>query len=137
MPRVLVVDDEPVIQHLLEETLAGDGAEVVLAGGVEDALERLGAETFDVALIDLLLPKPTGWGLLEALRSHPEWPKAVVVSAKATPANLTRAFDLGAVDVVSKPFDPVELSALVTRIAGLGPAGVEAHRRSARARVHA
>lgn len=79
MARVLVVDDEPVIQDLLRETLAGDGAEVVLAGDADAARARLDSEPFDVALIDLLLPRPTGWQLLEAFRSHPGWPRAVVV----------------------------------------------------------
>lgn len=136
MTRVLVVDDEPVIQGLLRETLAGDGAEVVLAGDADAALRWLDSEVFDVALIDLLLPRPTGWALLEALRSHPGWPRAVVVSARATPANLVRAFDLGAVDVVGKPFDPLDLSARVSEIAGLAPDGVDRYRRAARARLH-
>lgn len=137
MPSVLVVDDEPVIQRLLEETLAGDGSEVVLAAGVDEAIRHLDERSFDVALIDLLLPQPTGWSLLEALRGRDEPPKAIVVSARATPSNITRAFDLGAVDVVGKPFDPVALCDLVRTVAGLTPAETDRHRKAARARAHA
>lgn len=135
--RVLVVEDEPVIRRLLIETLAWDGVEVVVACNVEEALRRLDAESFDVALVDLLLPLPTGWALLDALQDHPGWPRAVVVSAVATPTNQTRAFDLGAVDVMAKPFDPMELLARVGRIACLGPDEVDAYRTEARTRAYA
>ncbi|MGH9069021.1 MAG: response regulator transcription factor [Acidimicrobiales bacterium] len=135
--RILVVDDEPVIRQLLAETLGGDGAVVELAGAAEEALSRLATQPFDVALVDLLLPRPTGWRVLEALRGgEGDRPRAVVVSARATPANLTRAFDLGALDVVAKPFDPMELSVRVTEIADLAPDQVDAYRRAARTRLH-
>lgn len=135
--RVLVVEDEAAIRRLLADTLAWEGVEVVLVSDVEDALAHLAAEDFDVALVDLLLPLPTGWALLDALAGHPGWPRTVVVTAVATPANQTRAFDLGAVDVVSKPFDPVELLARISRIACLGPDEVDAYRHEARARAYA
>lgn len=135
--RVLVVEDEPVISRLLEETLTGVGVEVVLVGNVDDALRCLDAESFDVALVDLLLPLPTGWALLDGLRDHPNWPRAVVVSAVATPTNQTRAYDLGAVDVMLKPFDPMELLARVGRIASLDPDEVDAYRNAARTRAYA
>lgn len=135
--RVLVVEDEPVIRRLLEETLTWDGVEVVMACSVEDALRCLGAEPFDVVLVDLLLPLPTGWALLDALQEHPDWPRAVVVSAVATPSNQTRAYDMGAVDVMIKPFDPMELLARVDRVACLDPDEVDAYRSAARTRAYA
>jgi DNA-binding response OmpR family regulator len=61
----------------------------------------------------------------------------VVVSARATPSNLTRAFDLGAVDVFGKPFDPLELSACVNEVAGMEAEGLAAHRQAARTRRNA
>ncbi len=134
--RVLVVEDEPVIRRLLEETLAWDGVEVVLACNLDQALALLEAEDLDVALVDLLLPEPTGWDLLEALRTHTGWPRAIVVSAVATSANTARAFDLGALDVVNKPFDPVKLIELVDRIACLAPCDVDAYRQAARTRAY-
>ncbi|MGH9129891.1 MAG: response regulator [Acidimicrobiales bacterium] len=134
--RVLVVEDEPVIRRLLEETLAWDGVEVVLACNADEAMGHLGSQDFDVALVDLLLPRPTGWALLAALSAHPGWPRPIVVSAVATAANQARAFDLGALDVVSKPFDPMELLELVDRVARLAPHEVDAYRRAARARAY-
>jgi DNA-binding response OmpR family regulator len=134
--RVLVVEDEPVIRRLLEETLAWDGVEVVLACDVAQALELLECGNLDVVLVDLLLPEPTGWDLLEALRTRAGWPRAIVVSAVATSTNTARAFDLGALDVVSKPFDPVELVELVDQIARLAPEAVDAYRRAARTRAY-
>ena len=137
MPRVLVVEDEPVILRLLEETLAGDGADVVTVRDAAEALLALGQETFDVVLVDLLLPGPSGWSVLEQLRSGRDRSPVVVVSARATPNNLTRAFDLGAVDVFGKPFDPLELSKCVNEVAGLPAEGLDAHRQAARTRRNA
>jgi two-component system OmpR family response regulator len=137
MPKVLVVEDEPVILRLLEETLAGDGAEVVTVGDADEALRALNEQRFDVVLVDLLLPGPTGWRVLEQLRSRPDGSPVVVVSARATPSNLTRAFDLGAVDVFGKPFDPLELSACVNEVAGLAADDLAAHRQAARVRRNA
>ncbi|HEX4539957.1 MAG TPA: response regulator [Acidimicrobiales bacterium] len=137
MPRVLVVEDEPVILRLLEETLAGDGADVVTVRDADAALVALREEQFDVVLVDLLLPGQPGWRVLEQLRSSPEGSPVVVVSARATPSNLTRAFDLGAVDVFGKPFDPLELSACVNEVAGMEAEGLAAHRQAARTRRNA
>jgi DNA-binding response OmpR family regulator len=137
MPKVLVVEDEPVILRLLEETLAGDGADVVTVRDAGAALVVLGEEHFDVVLVDLLLPGQPGWRVLEQLRSSPDGAPVVVVSARATPSNVTRAFDLGAVDVFGKPFDPLELSACVNEVAGLAAEGLAAHRQAARTRRNA
>jgi DNA-binding response OmpR family regulator len=134
MPRVLVVEDEPVILRLLEETLAGDGADVVTVRDTDEALEALRQQRFDVVLVDILLPGQPGWRVLEQLR---DGSPVVVVSARATPSNLTRAFDLGAVDVFGKPFDPLELSACVNEVAGLAAEGLDAHRQAARTRRNA
>ncbi len=134
MPRVLVVEDEPVILRLLEETLAGDGADVVTVRDADEALRALGQQRFDVVLVDLLLPGQPGWRVVEQLR---DGTPVVVVSARATPTNLTRAFDLGAVDVFGKPFDPLELSACVNEVAGLAAEGLDAHRQAARTRRNA
>ncbi|TMM17923.1 MAG: response regulator [Actinobacteria bacterium] len=134
MPRVLVVEDEPVILRLLEETLAGDGADVVTVRDADEALKALGQQRFDVVLVDLLLPGQPGWRVVEQLR---DGTPVVVVSARATPTNLTRAFDLGAVDVFGKPFDPLELSACVNKVAGLAAEGLDAHRQAARTRRNA
>ena len=134
MPRVLVVEDEPVILRLPEETLAGDGADVVTVRDADEALKALGQQRFDVVLVDLLLPGQPGWRVVEQLR---DGTPVVVVSARATPTNLTRAFDLGAVDVFGKPFDPLELSACVNEVAGLAAEGLDAHRQAARTRRNA
>ncbi len=134
MAKVLVVDDEPVILDLLRETLAGDGAQVVLARDGDTALRRLREETFDVVLVDLMMPKVTGWGVLEQVGAHPGWPRVIVVSARTGAEEKRRAFDLGAVDVVGKPFEPEALSRLVAAVAALGPDEVDGHRLAARAR---
>jgi two-component system OmpR family response regulator/two-component system response regulator QseB len=110
---------------------------VVTVRDADAALVALREEQFDVVLVDLLLPGQPGWRVLEQLRSSPEGSPVVVVSARATPSNLTRAFDLGAVDVFGKPFDPLELSACVNEVAGMEAEGLAAHRQAARTRRNA
>ena len=131
--RVLIVDDEPVIRNLLRETLAGDGVDCTLAAGGDAALEALREGAFDVVLVDLMMPKITGWGLLEGMRADGR-ARVIVVSAHSGADDARRAFDLGALDVVAKPFEPEELAALVHEVAGLDQEGADRHRDQARRR---
>lgn len=134
MTRVLIVDDEPVILNLLKETLAGDGFDCTLARDGETALRRLREAEFDVVLVDLMMPKITGWKLLEQLQGTSPLHRVVVVSARSGPDDAAQAFDLGALDMVSKPFDPDELAALVHRVADLDGDTADTYRAEARKR---
>ena len=136
MAKVLIVDDEPIMLDLIEETLAGEGCQVKLARDGDTALRWLREERFEVVLVDLKMPKVTGWELLEELEGDPDGPRAVVVSARAGPDEVAKAFDLGAVDVVVKPFRPDDLSRLVAEVAALEGTEVAGHRKGARARHH-
>lgn len=102
--KVLIVDDEPDILLMMRVNLEGEGFETVLAADGETALERIREESPDVVLLDVMMPVLDGWGVLEQLVDQPERPAVVVVSAKAAPGDLARAYRLGAADYVTKPF---------------------------------
>ena len=102
--RILIVDDEPDILLMMRVNLEGEGFETVLAADGETALARIAADHPALVLLDVMMPVLDGWGVLESLRSLPDPPAVIVVSAKAAPGDLARAYELGAADYVTKPF---------------------------------
>jgi DNA-binding response OmpR family regulator len=141
--RILVVEDEPRIARLLTRALGGHGfqADCVHDGGA--ALDRLRERTYDLVLLDLLLPGLDGFRTLERIRALRPAQEVLVLSALADVKSKVRSFELGASDYVSKPVVLAELVARIrTRIGRsshgeryLGDARVELdlHRRAARA----
>jgi DNA-binding response OmpR family regulator len=116
--RVLVVDDEPSIRFLCTINLTLAGFEVSEAADGAEALERAGAEPFDLVLLDVMLPDLGGHEVAvrlaadERTRGLP----IVFVSARANRADLRAGYEVGGVDYITKPFDPVALSAQVEEI---------------------
>ena len=129
MARILVVDDDPDIRLLLRLELSAEGHTIVEAGDGEAALAALERGPVDLVLLDIMMPVLDGWGVLRSLESAVP-PPVVVVTALAThdQHHLVELLELGAVDVVVKPFDPGWLVALVDRGLGLDDDGREAHR---------
>src|SRR5881296_109188 len=79
--RILVVDDEESLRHLLTTILMHEGYEVVAACDGEEALARLGDETFDLVLSDVRMPRLDGWGFLGALTERNRPPVVIMMSA--------------------------------------------------------
>lgn len=125
--KVLIVDDEPDILLMMRVNLEGEGFETVLAADGETALERIREESPDVVLLDVMMPVLDGWGVLEQLVDQPEGPAVVVVSAKAAPGDLARAYRLGAADYVTKPFGMEALVRTINDV--LNRSEAEQHRR--------
>lgn len=111
MARILVVDDEPAILQMLKMNLEMEGHEAILAGDGETAIKRIEVEQPDIVLLDIMMPALDGWQVLQRLRemSLAKPPKVLVVTAKAGERDISKAFDLGAVDYVAKPFDIEDL----------------------------
>jgi len=108
--RVLVVEDEAVIRQELGRVLERDGHEVMLVGDVRSAREA-GPETFDLLLTDLRLPGPSGDVLLDEVQGIP----IIVMTAYGSIRSAVQAMQRGAVDYLTKPFDPDELGLVVQR----------------------
>jgi len=109
-PRVLVVDDEPQIRRALRLVLRANGYEVVEVGTGEAALDSLTVQTFDLMILDLMLPDVDG---VEVCRRLREWSRlpVVVLSAHGEEEVKVLALDEGADDYVTKPFSAPELLA--------------------------
>ena len=113
MLRVLVIEDECRILSFLANALEGDGFEVDGADNGQDGLDRALRGTYDLVILDLLLPRLDGLSVLRELhRRSPDLP-VVIVSARSDLPTKLRGFDLGATDYLAKPFAVDELLARV------------------------
>jgi two-component system, OmpR family, copper resistance phosphate regulon response regulator CusR len=111
--RILVIEDEPRILGFLARGLEGEGFSVDCAQSGAEALRRALRNTYDLVLLDLLLPGLDGLSVLrEVNRTKPELP-VVIVSARTDLPTKLRGFGLGAADYVSKPFSFDELLARI------------------------
>jgi two-component system, OmpR family, copper resistance phosphate regulon response regulator CusR len=111
--RILVIEDEPLILSFLSRGLAAEGFVVDGAGDGRGGLARALRESYDLVVLDLLLPQLDGLAVLRELqRQRPELP-VVIVSARSDLQTKLRGFGLGACDYVSKPFSLDELLARV------------------------
>jgi two-component system catabolic regulation response regulator CreB len=112
MPRILVVEDESTIADAVLYALRADGlqAEHCLLG--REALRRLRAESWDVAILDVGLPDITGFELCRELRTFSELP-VIFLTARGGEIDRVLGLELGADDYVTKPFSPRELVARV------------------------
>lgn len=105
--RILVAEDDPAILKLLETNLQVAGYAVVRAENGRRALEAARAETFDLALLDVMMPEMDGFALLPYLREQ-DIP-VIFVSARADVMSRVQGLRLGAEDYLVKPFDILEL----------------------------
>jgi serine phosphatase RsbU (regulator of sigma subunit) len=113
MARILVVEDEPGIAFGLETDLQAEGYEVTLAGDGAEALRRSSAETFDLILLDVMLPHKDGFEVCRELRQTGVSTPIVMLTAKTGEFDKVLGLDLGADDYVTKPFSPRELRARI------------------------
>jgi DNA-binding response OmpR family regulator len=138
--RVLIVDDEPDILLMIRVNLETVGYETAMAADGETALARIAAAAmdgeppFDVMLLDVMMPVMDGWGVLDNLPRYECPPRVVIVSAKSSDADVSRALDSGAVDYLAKPFSPSELTRVVAAVLALSDADVDAYRKARRTR---
>ena len=116
--RVLVVEDDVDLARLMSDHLSSQGFAVERTGEAASALERIGAGGVDVVLLDLMLPRLSGDGLLARLRERPDTRDipVIVVSAKDAVWAKVDLLRLGADDYLTKPFDLDELTARVTAL---------------------
>ncbi len=113
-PRILLVEDGEVVAELIRRTLA-DVGEVTVAASAEEALERLLDREWNLMLVDVELPGISGLELLERARSRYPQLLSIVVSAKENFDYAVTAIRAGAVDYISKPFNPDEFRSKVSK----------------------
>ncbi|HUI27599.1 MAG TPA: sigma-54 dependent transcriptional regulator [Candidatus Kryptonia bacterium] len=112
---ILIADDEASIRFVLNEALTADGYRVVCVGDGASALRELTGGGIDIAFVDIKMPDLDGLELLNQVRSAGVTSAIIIMTAQNTMANAIEAMKRGAYDYVTKPFDLVEIRALVER----------------------
>jgi DNA-binding response OmpR family regulator len=118
MTTVLVVDDEAPIRLLCRVNLEAEGMEVLEAADGQSGVEMARERAPDVILLDVMMPGRDGWAVADELladertRSIP----IVFLTARADVRDRARGLDLGGLDYITKPFNPIELASLVRRV---------------------
>jgi CheY-like chemotaxis protein len=122
LPKVLVIDDDPVVGRSFDRVLSGKGYAVVTACDGEEALRKMAAEEYDAVFTDIKMPGMDGISVAEQIKRNRPWLPVVIVSGYATAENEARARAAGVSTVLHKPLSPqmIEQSAreaLRTRLA--------------------
>jgi two-component system alkaline phosphatase synthesis response regulator PhoP len=115
MTRVLVIDDEAPIRLLCRVNLEAEGMDVLEASDGPTGLEKARNEDPDVILLDVMMPGLDGWQVAEELIDGDATSSIPIVflTARAEARDRARGLDLGGIDYVTKPFNPLELAPLV------------------------
>src|SRR5918993_4738844 len=103
-PRILLVDDEQPIQTLLSFPLQRDGYEVVQASDGREALARFSEQSFDLVVLDLMLPRMDGLEVCKRLRAQGSTVPIIMLTAKSEEIDKVLGLELGADDYITKPF---------------------------------
>ena len=112
--QLLLVEDDRAIRTVLSDALQHDGYDVTAAADGDEAQALLRARAFDLLLLDVLLPGPSGLEILQALRKRDAITPVLLLTARSSEGDKVLGLELGADDYVTKPFSLRELRARVT-----------------------
>ncbi len=118
--RILVVDDEPKMAHLLRRGLVEHGSVVEVATTGEEAVASAADGGFDVILLDVMLPDMDGFEACRRLRAGRVWSPVLMLTARTAVRDRIRGLDAGADDYLAKPFALEELLARIRALARRG-----------------
>ncbi len=118
--KILVVDDEIYIVHILDFSLGMEGYEVITALDGEQALEKMKSDKPDLIVLDIMMPKLDGYEVCKAIKSSPETRQipVILLSAKGRNVDQKLGFDVGADDYITKPFSPRKLVERINQLLG-------------------
>ncbi|HMX16524.1 MAG TPA: response regulator [Rhodocyclaceae bacterium] len=118
--KVLIVDDEPNIVISLEYLMKKEGFEVAVAGDGEAALQKAASFAPDVVLLDVMMPKKSGYEVCAAMRADPALAgtKIIMLTAKGRDTEVAKGLAMGADAYVTKPFSTKDLVAQVKAMLG-------------------
>jgi len=119
--KILIVDDEPNIVISLEFLMKKEGFEVAVAADGEAALAQVASFDPDLVLLDIMMPRRSGYEVCEALRADPARAGLIIVmlTAKGRESEVAKGLALGADAYVTKPFSTKELVAQVKTLLGV------------------
>jgi DNA-binding response OmpR family regulator len=120
--KILVVDDEPKIRRIVEQSLRKDAYRVVHACDGKEAMQKIDTEQPDLIVLDLMMPEMDGFEVCRAMRSRGDNTPVIILTAKDELEDKSLGFNLGVDDYVTKPFSPSELAlrvkAVLRRVGG-------------------
>jgi two-component system KDP operon response regulator KdpE len=114
--RILIVEDEPKIVHLVREVLSAAGFEVYAACNGKNAIEQVALQQPDLVILDIMLPgEQDGYAVAERLHEFTDVP-IVMLTGKARESDMLHGFESGADDYITKPFSSKELLARIKAV---------------------
>jgi two-component system alkaline phosphatase synthesis response regulator PhoP len=116
MPRILIIDDEPEIVRGIEDNLRFEGYQTLSATNGEAGLALAGQEALDLILLDIMMPRRSGWDVCRELRRRGIEVPVIMLTARAEEADRVQGLELGADDYITKPFSVRELMARVQAV---------------------
>ncbi len=125
--RILLIDDEEIVNKRLRPALEREGYEVESQMVGKNALASIANKNFDVVVTDMRIDEVNGLDILEAARKKSDKTKVVLITAYATMELAREALSKGAFEVLAKPFKPQELRDAISRATAAVTAPVGAH----------
>ena len=117
-PRALIVDDDDPIRMMLTKLMERQNLDVDQARDGEEAIERIGHDGYSVILLDLMMPRVDGFGVLRYMSEHhPEKLRCTIIASAVPESEILRRFDLPVYRIHPKPFDMARLIADVKQCA--------------------
>jgi DNA-binding response OmpR family regulator len=118
--RILIADDEPNIVVSLEFLMKQRGYEVKVVGSGEEALAAVGEFAPDLILLDVMMPRMSGYDVCQRVRENPAWQgiRIIMLSAKGRDVEVSKGIAVGADAYVTKPFSTKDLIARVAEMLG-------------------
>ena len=123
--RILVVEDDKAVASFVKRGLESEQYAVDVAGDGEEAQVLIEAASFDLIILDLVLPKVDGLEVLKQIRSRKPSPPVLILSGRARVEDRVKGLDLGADDYLAKPFSFSELSARVRALLRRNPSSLD------------
>lgn len=114
--RLLLVEDDVGLAHGIQQNLASEGFEILVAGHGEGALALLEVERADLIVLDLMLPGMNGFEVLQTLRGRGNATPVLILSARSEATDRLSGLSFGADDYLTKPFSMLELTARIRAI---------------------
>ena len=115
---ILVIDDEPGIVEIIQTNLEAEGYAVLGANSGLVGLKAINEMKPDLVILEVMLPEMDGWDVMRRVGSDPDRAGTpfIVLTVRSEERDLVKGLEMGAIDYVAKPFDPVQLSARVRRV---------------------
>ena len=119
--KILVVDDEVYILHILDFSLGAEGFDVITAADGEQALSRARSERPDLIVMDIMMPRLDGYETCQRLKSDPATKHipVLLLTARGREEDRKRGMEAGADDYMTKPFSPNKLISRVSEMLGI------------------